>query len=137
VHVTPKNPDAFALFCHEIRIFVAVQIGLLKSQPFTNRDFRLFSNVKPATSQLLLQQTKYSPVVDGTEASSVYNAVTLSFRRITLRDRLIGWAGEATLRTLRFHNMKRWKLFFVSGCEYKSPIYTVTEFLNSYQGVRF
>jgi hypothetical protein len=45
---------------HKFNNFVAVEIRLLHSQPFTNNHFHFLITVETATSQVLLQQSKIS-----------------------------------------------------------------------------
>jgi hypothetical protein len=56
--IIPEHTDAFVLSLHEFQNSVAVQIGLLLSQLFTNNHFHLFFIMEPATSQMLLQRPK-------------------------------------------------------------------------------
>jgi hypothetical protein len=50
----PEHIDAFVPSWHEFKNSVAVEIGLLHSQPLTNSHFHFFIIVESATSQVLL-----------------------------------------------------------------------------------
>jgi hypothetical protein len=58
LNINPKHIEAFVPPWHEFKISIVVEIGLLHSQPFTNRNFHFFIIVELATSQVLLQRPK-------------------------------------------------------------------------------
>jgi hypothetical protein len=61
-NIIPEHNDAFVPLWHEFKYSIAVEIGLLHSQPLTNSHLHAFITVESATSQVLLQRIKQMEV---------------------------------------------------------------------------
>jgi hypothetical protein len=57
-NLIPVHIDAFTPSWHEFNKSVALETGLLRSQPLTNSHLHAFITVESATSQVLLQRLK-------------------------------------------------------------------------------